>query len=114
MIKKYEQFNKSSPSIPDLTNLVLLERLPFGNGRCRCIPCDRLFSSWTTARQHLEILHPDNPEYYECTICQKVIKSKRLFRNHIGSKHKIRGKNIVSYYGRQVHEKHYLLLNGCQ
>ena len=105
-----ERSLKNSPSIPDFTNLVLLERLPFG-GRCRCIPCDRVFSSWTTGRQHLEILHPDNPEYYECNICQKVIKSKRLFRNHIGSKHKIRGRNIVSYYGRQVEEKYYILMN---
>jgi hypothetical protein len=42
------------------------------------------------------------PEYFECCLCKKVIKTSIMFRSHIYQKHGIRGKDIVNSYGQRI------------
>ena len=72
------------------------------DGGCRCTTCNQLFKSRTTARQHIRICHIP-PEFYECCLCKKVLKSKIMFRSHVYSAHEIRGRDIVNSYGQRVH-----------
>ena len=43
-----------------------------------------------------------SPEYVQCCLCQKVLKSKYNFRVHINTTHGIRGKQLLEKYGQIV------------
>lgn len=71
------------------------------DGSSRCTICNLLFKNMTTGRQHFKIAH-EPPEYYQCCFCQKVLRTKIIFRSHIYQKHGVRGRDIVNSYGQRV------------
>ena len=71
------------------------------DGRVRCVTCNELYKSVTTARQHVKLNHTPQ-EWYECSICKKVLRGKLYFSQHIGKRHFKGGKNVVENYGKLV------------
>jgi hypothetical protein len=70
------------------------------DGRVQCGLCKRFFANAKCAKQHAANIH-GSPEYIECLLCKKIIGSRPNFRTHISS-HGIRGRDLVSSYGRTV------------
>ena len=54
-----------------------LHILPDGRG-ARCVTCNTLFKTVHTARQHIKLRHGPQ-EWYECSICKAVIRSRFYF-----------------------------------
>ena len=72
-----------------------------GSGQVRCITCNTMFSSKTSAKQHIKLVHQPQ-EWYECCFCKKVIRGRLYFSQHIGKRHFKGGQRVVESYGKRV------------
>ena len=72
-----------------------------GSGQVRCITCNTMFSSKTSAKQHIKLVHQPQ-EWYECCFCKKVVRGRLYFSQHIGKKHFKGGQRVVESYGKRV------------
>ena len=77
-----------------------LHILPDGRG-ARCVTCNTLFKTVHTARQHIKLRHGPQ-EWYECSICKAVIRSRLYFSQHISKRHFKGGTQVVESYGKLV------------
>ena len=87
----------SEPPIQDPLDLLL--QIP--DGRVMCRQCNSWFKSVKTGRQHVRMAHFPQ-EFYQCLICNHVVKGKLYFVQHVGKKHFKGGEQIAQNYGRIV------------
>ena len=71
------------------------------NGRVRCNLCSSTYSCLISARAHTVRVH-EQPEYFECSLCGKIFRTKLNFRSHLNLSHGIKGSNLVAKYGRLI------------
>lgn len=71
------------------------------NGRVRCNLCSSTYSCLISARAHTVRVH-EQPEYFECSLCGKIFRTKLNFRSHLNLSHGIKGSNLVAQYGRKI------------
>lgn len=90
---------KSSSSAKDDSRYDHLVKLP--SGRVRCNLCSSTYSCLISARAHTVRVH-EQPDYFECSLCSKIFRTKLNFRSHLNLSHGIKGSNLVAKYGRLV------------
>ena len=71
------------------------------NGRVRCNLCSSTYSCLISARAHTVRVH-EQPDYFECSLCNKIFRTKLNFRSHLNLSHGIKGSNLVAKYGRLI------------
>ena len=81
-----------------LTPYSYLIKLP--DGRSRCTLCEKELST-SNALKHATRMH-EPADYYECSLCCKIIRHKLDFRNHLCQCHGLKGKKLVASFGRKV------------
>ena len=81
---------------PRYEHLIKLE-----SGRVRCGLCNSTYSCLISARAHTVRVH-EQPEYFECSLCSRIFRTKLNFRSHLNLSHGIKGSNLVAKYGRLV------------
>ena len=89
-----------SLSLSALTSYSYLVKLP--DGRSRCTLCDKELST-SNALKHVTRMH-EPAEYYECSLCLKIVRHRLTFRNHLCRAHGLKGRELVDRYGRMVPE----------
>merc|ERR1712150_836 len=57
-----------------------VERL--SDGGCRCKECNKMFNKYVGIRQHVDAVHNEKHEIFECKDCGKDIRGKQRFRVH--------------------------------
>ena len=72
-----------------------------GSGGYFCSICRTSYSTKGTLKIHYDTVHGE-AEYYQCTLCEQVIKHKVYFRKHISMKHFKGGSDLVKNYGRRM------------
>jgi len=92
-----ERKNSIAPSLREM-----VERLE--GGKCRCTSCDKTFNSYIGILQHLDLMHNEDADIYQCSLCkengkERIVKSKRRFRTHLNDGHHIKGKGTLQQYG---------------
>ena len=104
---QYEQTNRqySNPgsTVPPVDNTGGEQHLHYipGSNQVRCVTCNTMFGSKTTAKQHIKLVHQPQ-EWYECCFCKKVVRGRLYFSQHIGKKHFKGGQRVVESYGKRV------------
>lgn len=84
-----------------LTPYSYLIKLP--DGRSRCTLCEKELST-SNALKHATRMH-EPADYYECSLCFKIIRHKLDFRNHLCQYHGLKGRKLVESFGRKVTEQ---------
>ena len=93
---EYSEQRKASLTESRYDHLVKL-----ASGRVKCNLCNSTYSCLISARAHTVRVH-EQPEYFECSLCTKIFRTKLNFRSHLNLSHGIKGSNLVAKYGRLV------------
>ena len=93
------QRNRSSSTTNSESRYNHLDKLE--SGRVRCNLCNSTYSCLISARAHTVRVH-EQPDYFECSLCAKIFRTKLNFRSHLNLSHGIKGSNLVAKYGRLV------------
>jgi len=110
-VKKEDTNQKESTRKSLSTPLMeIVER--FDDGKARCTECDKMFASYVGIRQHLDVVHNDQADIFQCSLCKEndkevFCKSKQRFRIHLNYGHDVKGKNTLSQYGIPASKEEY-------
>lgn len=78
-----------------------MQPLYLPDGRLMCEICKSTYSSRGTWKIHCDTVHGP-AEYFQCRLCNAVIKHKVYFRKHITLKHFKGGNGLVKNYAIRV------------
>ena len=70
-----------------------------GKPKAECNACHMIFKSPPNCRAHVVRAHGP-PVFFQCKICDKVVKGSSMFRDHTQKRHGVRGVNIVENYAK--------------